>query len=366
LPESRLMKHILNRTVKWIIAIFIHYTGLLIVLRAIRRKFFGQTNWTIITYHNIVGADEKRRADTQPGMCVLANSFDKQMRYISRNFNIISIERLVAAICEGQDIPANTIAVTFDDGWRDNYTHAFPILKKYKIPAMIFLATDLIKTGKIPPFLEISMLLGKSDIWPAKAVNIFRQIIDKHNLTATIPRLNAGQLQLMARNPYHFMRTLMMLEYKHMHEIIDSMLRELHIDKAEWCDIRWMMNVAEIREMAASGIEFGSHGESHDLMVLIELEQVTRELKQSKEYIEGLLGKKIDILAYPNGDYNDAIKTEVLAAGYLGAMAMYNEETTENIDRLALKRTGFSEGACIGPLGGFSKAIFACKIARVL
>lgn len=360
------MKQTLNRTIKWSIAVLIYYTGLLFVLRAVRRKFQGQPNWTIITYHNIVGPNEKRRADTQPGMCVMASSFDSQMKYVSRNFKVVSVETLVAAIAGGVEIPPNSIAVTFDDGWRDNYTEAFPILKKYRIPAMIFLATDLIKSGKIPPFLEISMLLGKDDIWPVKAVRILRQIIDKHNLTATIPRLNDEQLRLMARNPYHYMVTLMMLDYKHMHEIIDAMLAELRIDKAQWSDIRWMMNAEEIREMAASGIEFGSHGESHDLMVLIGLEQVTRELRQSKEYIEELLGKKINILAYPNGDYNDAIIKEVQSAGYLGAMAMYNAETADNIDRFTLRRTGFSEGACMGPLGGFSKAIFACKIARVL
>jgi peptidoglycan/xylan/chitin deacetylase (PgdA/CDA1 family) len=339
---------------------------LLRLLLVFRRKILGQPKWTIITYHNIIELSEKRRADTQPGMCVLASSFDKQMRYVSRNFKVISIEKLVAAITHGDDISSNTIAVTFDDGWRDNYTEAFSILKKYKIPAMIFLATDLVKSGKIPPFLEISMLLGKEDIWPAKAVGIFREIIDKHNLTAIIPELNPSQLQLMARNPYHYMRTLMMLDYKYMQEIIDAMLAELHINKADWSNIRWMINAEEIGEMAAAGIEFGSHGESHDLMVLIKLDQVSRELKHSKEYIESLLGKKTNILAYPNGDYNDKIKREVQAAGYLGAMAMYNEETTDNIDRFALRRTGFSEGACMGPLGGFSKAIFACKIARVL
>jgi len=299
-------------------------------------------------------------------MCVLASSFDKQMRYVSRNFNIISVEKLIAAIGDGKDITSNTIAVTFDDGWRDNYSVALPILRKYKIPAMIFLATDLVKSGKIPPFLEISMLLGKDNIWPAKAVGIFREIIDKHNLTAIIPQLNPGQLQLMARNPYYYMRTLMMLDYKYMHEIIDAMLFELHFDRAEWSNIRWMVNAEEIREMAASGIEFGSHGESHDLMVLIELEQVRRELQQSKEYIEGLLGKKVNILAYPNGDYNDAIKEEVRAAGYLGAMAMHNDETADNVDIFAIRRRGISEGACIGPFGDFSKAIFACKIAGIL
>jgi peptidoglycan/xylan/chitin deacetylase (PgdA/CDA1 family) len=127
-----------------------------------------------------------------------------------------------------------------------------------------------------------------------------------------------------------------------------------------------MVNTAEIREMNANGIEFGSHGESHDLMVLIDLKQVKRELKQSKEYIEAQLERKINVIAYPNGDYNDAIKKEVIAAGYSGALAMRKIEKLANIDVYALGRVGQSEGSCLGPRGGFSKAIFACKMAKVL
>jgi hypothetical protein len=288
------------------------------------------------------------------------------MRYISRHYKVVSVETIVNLIREGKEIPSNTISVTFDDGWRDNYSVALPILRKYKIPAMIFLATDLVKSGKIPPFLEISMLLGKGDIWPNKAVRIFRDIIVQHNLTSIIPQIEEDRFRFLGRDPFQYMQAIMLLDYKYMHEIVDAMVTDLHIDKTEWSERRWMINEAEIREMAASGIEFGSHGESHDLMVLIELEQVTRELKHSKEYIEELLGKKINILAYPNGDYNGAIKKEVQAAGYLGAMAMHKNETADNVDRFALRRRGISEGACIGPFGGFSKAIFACKIARVL
>jgi peptidoglycan/xylan/chitin deacetylase (PgdA/CDA1 family) len=339
---------------------------LLRLLLVFRRKILGQPKWTIITYHNIIELSEKRRADIQPGMCVLSSSFDKQMGYISRHFDVVSVETIVNAIRDGKEISLNPIAVTFDDGWRDNYTVAFPILHKYKIPAMIFLATDLVKSGKIPPFLEISMLLGKKDIWPDKAIKIFRDIIVKYNLTDIIPQVKEDRFRLLAQDPYQYMQALMLLDYKYMHEMVAVMIEELNIDKTEWENYRWMVNEAEIREMAAAGIEFGSHGESHDLMVLIKLDQVSRELKHSKEYIEALLGKKINILAYPNGDFNEAIKKEVQAVGYQGAMAMNREERADNVDRFSLRRLGFSEGTCLGPLGGFSKTIFACKIARVL
>jgi peptidoglycan/xylan/chitin deacetylase (PgdA/CDA1 family) len=358
------MLQLFKRTVKWLLSAAVFYSGWLNVIRFYRSKILGKQNWAVLTYHNIVGIEEKRRADTQPGMCVLTPSFDAQMRYISRAYKVVSTEKLVEMLRAGVKIPDRTIAITFDDGWRDNYTEAFPVLKKYKIPAMIFLATDLVKSGKIPPFLEVSMLLSKGDIWPQKALKYFRQVADKNNLAPQIPQLDETRYALMARNPFHYMTALMMLDYQCMGEIVDLMLADLKIDKAEWRDTRWMINTAEIKEMSEAGIEFGSHGESHDLMVLIDLEQVKKELKESKKYIEDQLGKPVNVIAYPNGDYNDAIKREVQAAGYLGAMAFY-DNLAAGTDIYAIGRYGLSEGACQGPFGKFSKAIFACKIAKV-
>jgi peptidoglycan/xylan/chitin deacetylase (PgdA/CDA1 family) len=360
------MKQLLKRTLKWLTSVLIYYTGMLWLLSFIRLKLLGRQGWTIITYHNIIGADEKSRAEVQPGMCVLADSFDKQMSYISKHCKVVSVDTLVESIRNRDKKLSKTVAVTFDDGWRDNYSEAFPILKKHNIPAMIFLATDLVKSGKIPPFLEVSILLGGDGIWPHRAVNIFRDIAERHNLASRIPQLTDERYEFIMHSPFEYMKTLMLLEYNYMCEIVDALLSETGLDKNEWRNRRWMVNTAEIREMQAAGIEFGSHGESHDLMILIDIEQVKRELKQSKVYIEGELGKPVNIMAYPNGDFNEDIKRETKAAGYKGAMAMYWDEKTKGIDIYSLGRSGMSEGACLGPRGRFSKAIFACKVAKIL
>ncbi|MDO8495004.1 MAG: polysaccharide deacetylase family protein, partial [bacterium] len=71
--------------------------------------------------------------------------FEKHMAYLAKHhFNVISISDLVGKLQRKEKIPAKTVVITIDDGYEDNYTHAFPILKKYKLPAGIFVATDLI------------------------------------------------------------------------------------------------------------------------------------------------------------------------------------------------------------------------------
>jgi len=76
--------------------------------------------------------------------------FEHQMRYLSKTHSPISLERVAQHVRNGTSLPSKAVAVTFDDGYQDNYENAYPILKKYNIPAMVFLATGFIGTGEIP------------------------------------------------------------------------------------------------------------------------------------------------------------------------------------------------------------------------
>jgi peptidoglycan/xylan/chitin deacetylase (PgdA/CDA1 family) len=76
--------------------------------------------------------------------------FENQMQYLSKVYNPISLEKMAQHIQNGTSLPSKAVAVTFDDGYRDNYENAYPILKKYDIPGTFFLITDYIGTGEIP------------------------------------------------------------------------------------------------------------------------------------------------------------------------------------------------------------------------
>jgi peptidoglycan/xylan/chitin deacetylase (PgdA/CDA1 family) len=78
--------------------------------------------------------------------------FENQMQYLSKVCNPVSLESLAQHFQNGTSLPSRAIAVTFDDGYQDNYENAYPILRKYKMPATIFLTTRFIDTGEIPPW----------------------------------------------------------------------------------------------------------------------------------------------------------------------------------------------------------------------
>ena len=75
--------------------------------------------------------------------------FERQMAFVARTYVVLTIEDLVERM--GRDeLPANALAITFDDGYRDNFTHAAPILARYGLPATVFLASGLIGTSDAP------------------------------------------------------------------------------------------------------------------------------------------------------------------------------------------------------------------------
>jgi peptidoglycan/xylan/chitin deacetylase (PgdA/CDA1 family) len=78
--------------------------------------------------------------------------FDRQMAYLVQHCRLVSLDDMMAAFRSGRQLPLRSVVVTFDDGYADNYTHAFPILRKYGVPAAIFVVHDYIATTRRYPW----------------------------------------------------------------------------------------------------------------------------------------------------------------------------------------------------------------------
>ena len=96
----------------------------------------------ILTYHNIGYVNDR--------LFVSPEHFESQMHYLKENrYHVISLAELVEGIQKGREFPHNTVVITFDDGYQGNYTYAYPILKKYGFPAIIFLISSAVETNEI-------------------------------------------------------------------------------------------------------------------------------------------------------------------------------------------------------------------------
>ncbi|MDD5773359.1 MAG: polysaccharide deacetylase family protein [bacterium] len=105
------------------------------------RKIFscsGVYNVPILCYHSV------SPENTSSGFRLKPDNFEAQIKFIVSNYNVISLKELVSNMYKKETIK-NAVVVTFDDGYKDNFTYAYPIFKKYNCCATIFLTTAFIE-----------------------------------------------------------------------------------------------------------------------------------------------------------------------------------------------------------------------------
>jgi peptidoglycan/xylan/chitin deacetylase (PgdA/CDA1 family) len=255
------------------------------------------------------------------------NVFRKQMEYIRSRFFTFPLEEITERMKQ-KDVPDNSIVVTFDDGYLDNYENAFPVLKEFSIPATIFLATGAIDTGKI--------------LWHDHVFSAFREtkslFLEEFGTNRKKFSLINLQEKLYAQGEIlKFLRTLDTRERLFW---IDILKRDLGITEQE-DKYRIMMNWGEIKEMYRNGISFGGHTITHPILSRLSANDMKKETFLSKKIIEYHLESPINTFAYPNGtseDFNEMTKKIVKDAGYSCAVTTIFGTNDVHQDVFALRR----------------------------
>jgi peptidoglycan/xylan/chitin deacetylase (PgdA/CDA1 family) len=269
----------------------------------------------ILSHHRITSPGDKF---TYLG--VSQDIFEQQIVFLKKYFKIVSFKEGVESLKTGS-IKESLLVLNFDDGYRDNYLYAFPILKKYNIIATIFLTVGFIGTKKRFWWDVVAdTILGFPHFKIKKIVKV--DMIDGIN----------DSLQKMSPKE----RNTKIKEIKKRFEFSRN-------NKGE----REILNWEEIKEMSRYGIEFGSHTLTHPDLTLLGKDELIREISMSKQVLEEALGKKILGFAYPHGFYNDDVKKIVKESNYLYARTMLNGFNNVSKDIFELK--------CIS---GFSHALY--------
>ncbi len=237
--------------------------------------------------------------------------FRRQMEALRRNFAVLPLQELWEKSRRG-DLPENGVAITFDDGYRDNYENAFPILRELGLPATIFLTTDALDRGDL--------------IWHDRVFDAFhrtRKADARASLAAELARLRRTSPGERDRR-------------------IEELLLELGIEPGAprgWEKLTWQ----QVREMSRGGISFGAHTLDHPILTFVSEEEARRQIRDSKERIEKELGSKVTMFAYPNGgasDFNRSTERMVEEEGFSLAVTTVAGANDESTNPFALHRTG--------------------------
>lgn len=100
----------------------------------------------VLMYHSIAPDDVATFVD--PPNRLAPRVFERQMAFLSERRRVVPLPQVVEQITSGASPSSGTVCITFDDGYLDNLTVAAPILEKYKLPAMLYLATGYIERGE--------------------------------------------------------------------------------------------------------------------------------------------------------------------------------------------------------------------------
>ncbi|HQU30677.1 MAG: polysaccharide deacetylase family protein [Planctomycetia bacterium] len=135
-----------------VLSFLLYFSGIIGLYIFLRKKYFKKYIAVVLTYHRV------NDNNNSPDITVSQKNFDSQIAYLIRNFNIVSIDKILDECRYRTQLEDDTIAITFDDGYKDNYTHAYPILKKYNAPFTIFVSTGYIDTTNMLTKEEIAAM----------------------------------------------------------------------------------------------------------------------------------------------------------------------------------------------------------------
>lgn len=289
-----------------------------------------QNKAVILTYHRVLSEKELAAQFVQPGMYVRDDVFAMHLRFFAENFDVLRFADLLDMWSNGRwDKKARYCVITFDDGWLDNYVHAFPLLKRYKLPATIFLPTAFVGTDEWFWPDKIGYLLGQA--------REFRSSTAWGDLTKRFPGLKCSLSDSVAAID-QAIETCKTLPRSEVDSLI-AVLEERVGDKLP--RERMVMNWKEAREMSSYGVTFGSHSVNHTILTAVPDEQVASELTESWQVLQKSEVAAVPVFCYPNGDYASKVADEVRRVGYQAAVTVRSGwEGDKPADLYRLRRIG--------------------------
>jgi peptidoglycan/xylan/chitin deacetylase (PgdA/CDA1 family) len=279
----------------------------------------------VLTYHRVIPrehvADKCRASNT-----VYTDEFDEQMAFVNRHYRVLDRDELRACLNGDTPIPRHAMAITFDDGYENNFAHALPVLRRHGLHAAFFVTTGLIgRTDRLFWFDRLDRLLAA---------------VSPDAVLARIVERDGSIRFVSGTRPGAYFKTLSSVRQA---EILDDL--ERHFASAGLRDtarpLYRTMTWEQVRALVAAGMTVGSHSASHQILSAVPPEEAVRELRSSRAKIERETGGSCWCFAYPNGERNDFRPSDeraVADAGYTCAFTQMPGSIGPRSPRFALSR----------------------------
>jgi len=274
----------------------------------------------ILTYHRF--SEDGRDGSTS------AQTLAEQLEYLSRHYQLVSLSTLVDHLQGPQPLPAGLAAITIDDGYRDAYEVALPVLRRYDAPATLFAVTQFVDGQLWPWWDKIQYAtLNTRALRFEGAINQQSFCFDFKDRASRISAAERLKTYLKTITEERKRENLATIG-----ELLDVELPERAPEI--YAGITWQ----QAREMESAGVEIASHTLTHPILTQVGDDQLDCELRGSKARLEAELRRPVDLICYPNGDANARIRLAAKRAGYRAAVTIEDGFNDKPCDLLALRR----------------------------
>jgi len=267
---------------------------------------------------------------------IRADVFERQIRYLAQNFDLLSIEDLARGLNGEFRLGPRQAVITFDDGYRNNLTVAAPILNQYRAPFTVFVSTEHIQTGlRVPSYYfrvvtftnshPILKLRSLDCVWDISTPQ--KQEISYRRLAAKVKKLPAARVAEVIS------------------EVKTILSADCWVERDERFSSEAPMNWDEVRALRQAGATIGSHCHFHTILHESQPAGLAAyELAASKALIEQEVGR-CDYFAFPNGrreDISQEAYSHLSTVGYKAGFTTITGQVTTGCDRYVIPRVAAS------------------------
>jgi peptidoglycan/xylan/chitin deacetylase (PgdA/CDA1 family) len=308
----------------------------------------------ILGYHRVVEDFAAAAGTDNPSMMTSRTMFEGHIEWLARHFRFASLDEIGEHVATGEPFAEPVAAVTFDDGYRDVYEHAFPVLARKGIPAAVFVVTDLPGGLGWQCHDRLYHLVHRAfATWDDPRHALVGLLADLQ-LPSDLLRMRAA-----TKSPLATISTLLpMLSQADVNKVIDALESAIGSGAGEIpLTLTWPM----IATMRRAGFTIGSHTQTHASLPAESAETIARELAGSKRELETRLGEPIEHFAYPGGHFTPPVVEALARAGYRFAYTACPHHDPQH-PSLTIERLLLWEGSSIDADGRFAPTVLNCQV----
>jgi len=273
----------------------------------------------ILTYHRVLPEPDPLLPSEPTG-----EQFREQLEILLRSCTILPLADALERVGNGT-LPRAAVSITFDDGYRNNYSVALPALRDYGLAATFFVATRYVNGG----LMWNDRIIESIRACKAGELDMTDVGLGKHELRSDEQRIRAMS-RLLSQVKY--------LAPPDRAAAIDAVTMRTATELPE----RFMLTSDEIRALRAAGMTIGAHTVNHPILAKLSEREAKEEIEASKRDLETILGERVTLFAYPNGkpgaDYSPENVESVRGAGFAAAFTTAPGSVTRVTRMLELPR----------------------------